>query len=321
MQLEYNADSVQCCQGGSIRSCSEVLYNQRLVAPHVFRNVAASVSLLKDVTRSTIEAASQRTGERKGVAMSLDDVEALIKQHLATGPSNAMLRASLETHADRSKLYVIKYTVPKFLSDILLTESLFASRTPGYTWGDAVYVAPLSSPRSTMMYGAAGVIGWLAAENMIFYDAVDSRGIEYYQEWITYFRPLYTQLTTTVHADHANQELRNKFRSRFGIDCILFRPDETCAGYVDDTEDLWLAITQWGPTRQVANGRSQVVRDLKWCAIATESFEPDGLGYRALLHPTLSSGQTFKKCPYSTLHKNLRSAYLSSTPTVVITGF
>src|SRR5215469_6694758 len=149
--------------------------------------------------------------------MSLADLEAKIMQHLTVGPSSPLLRDSLGTGADAKRLYVIKYIGPKFLSDTLATDSLYASKTPGYTWGDAVYVAPLAYPRSTMMYGAAGVIGWLDAAAMTFYDAVDPSGIAFYQDWIRYFPPLYGQLTTTVHADHANSELRNKFRGRFGI--------------------------------------------------------------------------------------------------------
>ncbi len=123
---------------------------------------------------------------------------------------------------------------------------------------------------------------------MTFYDAVDPTGIAYYQDWIRHFPALYTQLTTTVHANHANRELRNKFRSRFGIDCVFFRPDESCSSYVDAAADLWLAVTEWGVARQVAHGRTFAVKDLKWCAIATEAFEPDSLGYRAILHPALS---------------------------------
>jgi hypothetical protein len=253
--------------------------------------------------------------------MPLADLEATITQHLTTGANNPRLGASLGTGVNANKLYVIKYTAPKFLSGILATKSLYASETPGYTWGDAVYVAPLSYPRSTMMYGAAGVVGWLDAGKLTCYDAVDPSGISYYQDWIRYFPPLYAQLTTTVHANHANRELRNKFRSRFGIDCVLFRPDEPCSGYADVTTDLWLALTEWGATRQVANGRSQAVKDLKWCAIATEAFEPDGLGYRALLHPKLSAGRTFAKCPYSTLQPELLKAYLGTAQTVVITEF
>lgn len=254
--------------------------------------------------------------------MSLADLEVKISSYLLAGSGGPLLQTSLgKDPADRHKLYVIKYTAPKFLSDILATRSLYASKEPGYTWGDAVYLAPIAYPRSTMMYGSAGVVGWLDTSGMTFFDAVDPVGIMYYQDWIRYFPALYTQLTTTIHADHANRELRNKFRSRFAIDCVLFRPDESCAGYADPANDLWLAVTEWGVTRQVAHGRSQTVKDLKWCAISTEDFEPDGLGYHAILHPHLSTGQIFSRSSYRSLERDLRSAYLGSSNTVVITEF
>jgi hypothetical protein len=253
--------------------------------------------------------------------MSLAALEFRIQQHVHTGPADPILKASLGIGADANKLYVLKYTAPKYLSDILLTGSLYASNAPGYTWGDAVYVAPVACPRSTMMYGSAGVMGWLDATLMTFYDAVDPTGITLYQDWIRYFPALYSQLTTTVHANHANRELRNKFRSRFAIDCVFFRPDEECSGYVDSSADLWLAVTQWSAVRQVAHGPSGVIKDLKWCAIATDTFEPDGLGYRAILHPGLSSGRSFARSSYGNLERDLRKAYATGGGTVVITEF
>jgi hypothetical protein len=252
--------------------------------------------------------------------VSLSDLEANIAQWLTTGVSDSLLKSSLGKDADQYKLYVIKYTAAKFLSDILTSGSLFAANAPGYTWGDAVYVAPIAYPRSTMMYGQAGVVGSLDTIGKTFYNAVDPAGIAYYQEWIRHFPALYTQLTTTVHSNHANRELRNKFRSRFAIDCVFFRPDESCSSYVYPAADLWLAVTEWGVARQVAYGRSFAVKDLKWCAIATEAFEPDSLGYRAILHPTLSAKRTFSKSSYTNLERDLRKAYLG-TDQVVITEF
>lgn len=130
------------------------------------------------------------SGKRTIRHMSLGDLEAKITQHLAVGTSTPLPKGSLGTGTDANKLYVIKYTARKFVSDILTTQSLYASKTPGYTWEEAVYVAPLTFPRSNMMYGAAGIIGLLDAAQLTFFDAVDPSGIAYYQDWITYFPPL-----------------------------------------------------------------------------------------------------------------------------------
>jgi hypothetical protein len=254
-------------------------------------------------------------------AVSLSDLETNISQWLTRSGSSSLLKSSMGSGSEQHKIYVIKYTAAKFLSDILTTGSLYAANVPGYTWGDAVYVAPIAYPRSTMMYGQAGIVGSLDTTGMTFYDAVDPAGIAYYQDWIRHFPALYSQLTTTVHANHANRELRNRFRGRFGIDCVFFRPDESCSSYVDPAADLWLAVTEWGVARQVAHGRSFAVKDLKWCAIATEAFEPDSLGYRAILHPSLSKGRTFAKSSYTNLERDLRQAYLGATDQVVITEF
>lgn len=252
--------------------------------------------------------------------MSLADLETEIRSYLSVGPVSPLLAGSLGTGAEANRLYVIKYVSPKYLADIQATSSLYASDAPARTWGDAIYVAPISWPLTTMMYGVAGVVGWLDAASMVFYDAINPAGISYYQQWITFFPSLYTQLTTTVHANEANRELRMLFRTRFGIDCVFFRPDEPCAGYSDSETDVWLAVTQWDAGGHIVSGRSQRVRDLRWCAIGTEAFEAHGLGYQALLHPALSTGKTFQTSTYANLGAKIRKAYAAKT-TVVITEF
>jgi hypothetical protein len=255
--------------------------------------------------------------------MSLGSLESEIEQYLTVGdsPPLASLAGGAALSADPGKLHVIKYMPTKWLEDALQTRSLYASETPGYTWGDAVYVAPLQIPCSTMMYGPVGVVGWLDMTGLVFYDAVDVRGIAYYQEWIRHFPDLYTQLTTTVHSNEANREFRNRFRTRFGIDCICFRPDESCSGYVDGVADLWFAITEWGTGRQVAYGRSRRIKDIAWRVISTEAFERSSFGFRPFLFPQLSSGRTFQKCDYKSLPEELSKIRSSPTNTVLVTEF
>jgi hypothetical protein len=87
-------------------------------------------------------------------------------------------------------------------------------------------VTPIENPRTTMMYGHVGVVGTFPIATARFFDADDSTGIDLYQQWIVYQPTLFRELTTTIHANSANRQLRNDFRTRFQIDCVLFRPDE-----------------------------------------------------------------------------------------------
>ncbi len=249
------------------------------------------------------------------MSVALSDVEASIQKLIHTPSFHSKILASC--YGD--ELRVIKYTPVKYLESTLKGQKLYASSTPGHTWGDAVYVAPIACPRATMMYGSAGIVGALKLSGLRFFDATDSAAVGLYQEWISYMRPLFLQLTTTVHANDASQKLRNMFRTRFSIDCVIFPPDESCAHYVAP-DDVWLALTHWGPTMEVAHGVTTIISNLRWCVIGTEAFESDGLGYRALIHPAQSTGKQFTHSGYSTLEKDILSAY-TSTGKVIITEF
>ena len=250
------------------------------------------------------------------ILVALSDVEARIEALVQPASFHPKILESQE--ADH--LYVMKYTPAKYLDSTLSTQKLFASNTPGYTWGDAVYVAPIACPRATMMYGSVGIVGTRDIRGIRFFDATDPTAVDLYQQWISHLRPLFTQLTTTVHANHANQQLRNLFRGRFRIDCVIFPPDEPCRHYVD-WSDVWLALTHWNPARQVAHGVTAIVRDLRWCVIGSDSFETDGLGYRPFIYPTLSAGRTFTRCVYSSLVATaILKAYKAKTE-VIITEF
>src|ERR1700677_372210 len=104
--------------------------------------------------------------------MSFAELEQNIEAYItasASAPRIRQMHAGAET---KGRLHVIKYLPSERLLDVLHTGKLFAAGKPGYTWGDAVYVAPLASPLSTMMYGMVGVVGWLDPAQLRFYDAV-----------------------------------------------------------------------------------------------------------------------------------------------------
>lgn len=178
-----------------------------------------------------------------------------------------------------------------------------------------------------MMYGQVGVVGKYYRSSLRFFDACNTGGIDLYQEWIRYQTRAYRDLTTTVHADAANRELRNGFRSRFAIDCVFFRPDEPCPGYVDVTQDSWLAVTHWDAQHAVGYGFSTEIADLKWSVITPDAFEGDGRGHKAYLYQSLTSPhfptgpQLYLHGHYSSLGTDLLRAYLAAVPQVVICDF
>ena len=250
--------------------------------------------------------------------MTYSELEAEVDRHIAQVSDSPELKDLLAN----DPLHVIKYMPTKFLPDTLLRRQLYASERVGFTWGDAIYVAPLAFPLSTMMYGTVGVVGVYRTAGRRFFDASTPRSISLYQEWIRYQSRDYADLTTTIHANSANRELRNAFRTRFQIDCVVFRPDEGCPQYVDVSRDWWIAITHWDASRDAAYGFSSEVTDLKWCAVTPDGFEQQGRGYKAFLHPALTLKRAYRNGHYTTLESYLRTTYNSKqAETVVVCDF
>ncbi len=251
--------------------------------------------------------------------MTTDELERAVETHIASSNANAPGILGV----DANRLIVIKYLPASRLDDAIKQQHLYAAERAGFTWGDALYVAPVNFPRTTMMYGEVGVVGTYDTSSARMFDASDPTAISLYQEWITWQTPDYLELTTTVHADLANRTLRNEFRNRFQIDCILFRPDEHCLDYVDSTSDWWLAITHWDATRRVGSGFSKVITGLKWCVIRPESFSPrkDGMGFDAHLHKRLSASHAFASGHFSNLSNDIRIAYGSAANQVIVCDF
>jgi hypothetical protein len=212
--------------------------------------------------------------------LSLPALEEEIRAHISAASWPPAYR-----NQDDQKIYVVKYMPPKRLEDFQAAgKKLYASGVAGYTWGDGVYVAPLAEPFTTMMYGRAGVVGHIALSRL--YDATQPMARRLYQAWIRFHWRWYDLLTTTVQANDANRYLRNAFRTRFGIECVLFRPDQFCPGYVGPSSDTWMALSHFRDQR-IAAGVSDVVLDAEWCVSVVEEFSVDSknLVYDAVLGP------------------------------------
>jgi len=173
------------------------------------------------------------------------------------------------------RVWVLKFFPPRYLRDFFnCGQRLHISVTPGYTWGDGVYVVPLRFHYSTMMFGRIGVMGWIHSRDaQRIYDASLRRGKELYQEWIAHFAFRYDLLTTTIHAATANRDLRNNFRENFNIDLVVFKPDQENTAYVDRVRDRWFLLSDW-LHRAVPSNK---VRECEWVAIVEEEFEEETL--------------------------------------------
>ena len=177
-----------------------------------------------------------------------------------------------------ARVWVVKFIDARFLASFLASRQLAVSATPGFTWGDAVYVTSIDNPYSSMMYGRAGVMGYVAAGAVkAAYDAASPRGIELYQEWIQHSTMLFRISVTTVNSPIANRILRNSFRRSFGIDIVYFLPDQFNPAYVDSRKDRWFAVSDWSGLGPQAPGQrprmSNAVLDCEWVAIVGEQFD------------------------------------------------
>ena len=179
-----------------------------------------------------------------------------------------------------NRFWVFKCFPPRYLAEFMERKQLVVSTSPGFTWGDGVYVVPLRHAYSAMIYGRIGVMGWIACTNSTrIYDASDPHGISLYQRWIQFKPGWYRLLTTTVHSQLANRWLRNAFRRRFALDLVLFRPDEFNRAYVDPAVDRWCVTFEFSePVGSTATGFSASIRECEIVAIGTEEFDVDRRG-------------------------------------------
>lgn len=221
-----------------------------------------------------------------------------------------------KTYVETDRVWVLKYIPGRFLKSFLSTKQMIASATPGFTWGDGVYVTPLRHPYSTMMYGRAGVMGWLPwthAEKA--YDAT-GRGGDLYLEWIQYLRGPYKYLATTLHANLANRALRNAFRRKFAIDVVFFAPDQLNQAYVNPHTDRWFVVSDWSGAGPQAPGmrpaRSLRIKECEWVAMVEEEFEESmwKVRYSDLFRPVLHGTALPPHNPR--LQSHLRNAYFNA---------
>lgn len=245
--------------------------------------------------------------------------EVTLDQEIQKYIADSAVASPLNTLAgSHTLMYVVKFTNARYVASIENAQMLHASHEEAFTWGDAVYVTPLAFPKSTMMYGDIGMIGTIDISSYRTFDATKKSGKKLYQRWIAHpHRALYYDLlTTTVHSRRANRQLRNAFRTMFHVDCVVFRPDEVCAGYVDESADYWLAITHWNAVGEVGYGPTPAIADLKWCIVNSEAFEKEAIDYKAHLQP-VATGRSFFAQSYVGLEHRVRTAHTRGNEVII----
>jgi hypothetical protein len=162
------------------------------------------------------------------------------------------------------------------------------SSTVGFTWGAGTYVAPLAYPTSSAIFGRLGVVAQFNPSGWKVFDAVDPKNQDLYLSW-TWRQPLFRHRLSMLTKGSAfyNQELRNRFRSHFNIDCVLFPPDQINRDYTKLT-DVWMCVTDWkSPSVIMKEGLSSKFTVAKVCALADEEFYDvdEGIKRKAHLNP------------------------------------
>jgi hypothetical protein len=218
-------------------------------------------------------------------------IEAAIAQASAQGLAQLAAAGRDATEAR----YVIKYTSARFGGryppgpNAVAGAALYISPSPGFTWGAGVYACPVAYPLSGGIYGRCGIVAELAdSAGWRLFDAADPATAGLYVGWAQR-QPMYVMLTLTAHAALANQLLRNMFRQRFGIDVVVFRPDEFHARYTRRQDDRWLALSEWAsPGRLMTSGGASRALQPRLTVILAEEFEPTRSGIRrqAFIGPT-----------------------------------
>lgn len=174
--------------------------------------------------------------------------------------------------------YVIKFVQSRWAANYSSPKRLKISDTPALTWGNATYVTPLAFPLSSALYGRIGLVTDFSPAGWRVFDATKSSARAAYVRWAQ-AQPTYQKLLLTVHSTYINHRLRNKFRRRFRIDCVLFRPDQEAEVHTDKSAHVWMAVTDWNTRHRIRTTFSSRLANARFVVLLDEDFDlsADGL--------------------------------------------
>ena len=189
--------------------------------------------------------------------------------------------SSLSRLVEKHGAYAIKFVQSRWADLYVSPHPLKISETPALTWGRATYVTPLAFPLSSALYGRIGLVTDFTPEGWRVFDATRLSARDAYLRWAR-SQPIYQDLLLTVHSTHANHVLRNTFRERFNIDCVLFHPDQEAEIHTDADQHVWMAVTDWAPNGTIESGMSQRLGNARFTVLIDENFllEDRGLPIR-----------------------------------------
>jgi len=220
--------------------------------------------------------------------------------------SDADIEAAIRTYPDGKLAQIVKQSDPLGTGPLAIKYiparyaatygtpggQLRISDTTGFTWGDGTYVAPLAYPVSSAIFGRIGVVAKFDPTGWRVFDATEQQNQDHYLAWAWQRPALARSVALTAQPDYYNQQLRNQFRARFNIKCVLFPPDQTNSAYTR-SDDIWMNVTEWAPNRDIANstdkdilnGWSNDFTGSRVTVIVDDEFEDDmgGTVRRALL--------------------------------------
>ncbi len=179
--------------------------------------------------------------------------------------------SQLQRLVNRYGAFAIKFVQSRWAASFETPGRLKISETPALTWGTATYVTPIAYPLSSALYGRIGLVTDYNPSGWRIFDATTPFGRRAYVRWAR-AQPIYSDLLLTVHSTQANHLLRNKFREDFEIDCVLFHPDQEAESHTDRVNHVWMAVTDWTPSRTIDNNMSYRLRNARFTVLIDEDF-------------------------------------------------
>lgn len=170
----------------------------------------------------------------------------------------------------------IKYVNSRWARQYTSHQPIKISESVNMTWGTGTYVAPLIYPQSTVMYGRIGIVSDFNPQGWRVFDATNYPSVMTYLQWAQ-SQPIFEEVLTTVHSLEANAILRNTFRERFRINCILFYPDQSGHSYTGTT-DTWMCVSDFDSTGRLQTNFSSELANALFSVLVDEDFEDLGNG-------------------------------------------
>lgn len=169
--------------------------------------------------------------------------------------------------------HAIKYVSSTWAAHYATPQKLKISQTPAQTWGTGTYVTPVAFPLSSVLYGRIGLVTPFEPRGWRVFDATRAGARAVYVRWAR-AQPTFQELVLTVHSTLANHVLRNKFRRDFGIDCVLFHPDQEAELHTDRSADVWMLVTDWLGARDAIDGMfSSRLGQARFTVLVDEEFD------------------------------------------------